>query len=55
MAGAELEQSVIAQLEFYFSDANLTKDRFLRQRLEESEHEGVTGPVCWSLSGVSAF
>lgn len=44
MADAELMQSVVQQLEFYFSDANLTKDRFLRQRLEESEHEGAPGP-----------
>ena len=33
----ELRNKVKAQLEFYFSDSNLSKDRFLKQEIQASE------------------
>lgn len=32
----QLYTSILQQMEFYFSDSNLTKDRFLSQQLEYS-------------------
>lgn len=32
----QLYTSILQQMEFYFSDSNLTKDRFLSQQLESS-------------------
>jgi hypothetical protein len=33
----ELRKKLLDQLEFYFSDSNLTKDRFLKQEIANSE------------------
>ena len=32
----QLYNSILQQMEFYFSDSNLTKDRFLSQLLQQS-------------------
>lgn len=32
----ELRKKILDQLEFYFSDSNLTKDRFLKQEIKNS-------------------
>jgi hypothetical protein len=45
MADSDLQSKLVKQLEFYFGDANLSKDRFLRQKIEESE----TGGIVFSL------
>jgi hypothetical protein len=31
------DEQIKSQLEFYFGDSNLSKDRFLRQKIEESK------------------
>lgn len=32
----QLRKKILDQLEFYFSDSNLTKDRFLKQEIKNS-------------------
>ncbi|KAL1122001.1 hypothetical protein AAG570_003408 [Ranatra chinensis] len=38
----QLYQSILKQMEFYFSDANLSKDRFLHKLLEENDWIDLT-------------
>lgn len=45
MAAEDLEQQICKQLDFYFGDANLTKDRFLRQHLENAEDLSMRGGI----------
>lgn len=33
----ELRRRLLEQFEFYFSDSNLSKDRFLKQEMNKSE------------------
>ena len=33
----EMRQKILEQMEFYFSDSNLSKDRFLKQQIKSSE------------------
>lgn len=33
----ELRHKILEQMEFYFSDSNLTKDRFLKQEITNSQ------------------
>ena len=33
-----MEESLLKQMEFYFSDSNLAKDSFLRSKMAESEN-----------------
>lgn len=33
----ELESKILKQVEFYFGDANLPRDKFLLQKVQESE------------------
>lgn len=40
-----LFKTVCEQMEFYFSDANLSKDRFLRQMVENDPCESCLGNV----------
>lgn len=32
----QIRKKILEQLEFYFSDSNLTKDRFLKQEIQNS-------------------
>ena len=34
---SEKEETILKQIEFYFGDSNLSKDRFLKQKIDENE------------------
>ena len=57
-AGADLGERLVHQLDFYFGEGNLSKDRFLRQHLEATDDNSkshqtfslIAAASAWSLS-----
>lgn len=42
----QLYTSILKQMEFYFSDSNLTKDRFLSQLIEQDNRKSINFLKC---------
>ena len=48
---SEKEESILKQIEFYFGDSNLSKDRFLKQKIDENE-EGCRQQKVFSFTTI---
>lgn len=51
----DLNNRILKQVEFYFGDANLPRDKFLRERVQESEEGWVSLETVASFARMKAF